>query len=135
AVAALCKRGHRTLYSTGEESAAQVALRGERIGGASVDDIRILATTELEEVEGAVAALEPSVLVIASIQTLRSQSLQSAMGSVGQLRAVTSRLIELAKREHIAMFLIGHVTKEGSIAGPKVLEHLVDTVLSFEGDR
>ncbi len=135
AVAALCRQGHPALYATGEESAAQVALRAERLGGDAVRDVRILATTEVEEVEAAVAAVKPSILVIDSIQTLRAGELQSAMGSVGQLREVTARLVELAKREHIATFLIGHVTKEGAIAGPKVLEHLVDTVLSFEGDR
>ncbi len=135
AVAALCRQGHQALYATGEESAAQVALRAERLGGDAVRDVRILASTDVEEVEAAIAAVKPSILVIDSIQTLRTAELQSAMGSVGQLREVTARLVELAKREHIATFLIGHVTKEGAIAGPKVLEHLVDTVLAFEGDR
>jgi DNA repair protein RadA/Sms len=135
AVASLCRQGHVALYATGEESAAQVALRAQRIGGDDVHDVRILATNDVDEVEAAVEATSPTVLVIDSIQTLRSGELGSAMGSVGQLREVTARLVELAKRRNIATFLIGHVTKEGTIAGPKVLEHLVDTVLSFEGDR
>jgi DNA repair protein RadA/Sms len=135
ALGALCRTGHEALYVTGEESAAQVALRAKRIGGADVEKVRILATNALEEAASALESLEPSIGVIDSIQTLRSSDLTSPMGSVGQLRESTSRLIEIAKRRHIALFLIGHVTKEGAIAGPKVLEHLVDTVLSFEGDR
>jgi DNA repair protein RadA/Sms len=135
ALGALCRMGHEALYVTGEESAAQVALRAKRIGGPEVEKVRILATNALEEAEAALESLGPTVGVVDSIQTLRSSELASPMGSVGQLREATSRLIELAKRRHIALFLIGHVTKEGAIAGPKVLEHLVDTVLSFEGDR
>lgn len=135
ALGALCHAGHRALYVTGEESAAQVALRAKRIGGPAVDEVRILATNSLEEAEAALETLGATIAVIDSIQTLRAAELASPMGSVGQLREATSRLIEIAKRRHIALFLIGHVTKEGAIAGPKVLEHLVDTVLAFEGDR
>jgi len=135
AFAALADRGHAALYVTGEESAAQVALRARRIAVRGVDDVHILATTELEEAEAAMEAIHPEVVVIDSIQTLRSASLESAPGSVGQLREVAARLIDVAKRDGVVLFLIGHVTKEGAIAGPKVLEHLVDTVLSFEGDR
>src|SRR5690606_27103089 len=135
ALGALCRTGHEALYVTGEESAAQVALRAKRIGGPDVEKVRILATNALEEAEAALEKLGPSIAVVDSIQTIRAGELASPMGSVGQLRESTSRLIEIAKRRHIALFLIGHVTKEGAIAGPKVLEHLVDTVLSFEGDR
>jgi DNA repair protein RadA/Sms len=130
----LASGGSDALYVTGEESAAQVALRAERIGGQAMRSVRVLASTELEDVEAAVSDRAPAVLVVDSIQTLRASELESAPGSVAQLREVTSRLVDLAKGRSIALFLIGHVTKEGAIAGPKVLEHLVDTVLSFEGD-
>ncbi len=135
ALAALAARGQRALYVTGEESASQVALRGERIGGEGMRDVHVLATTDLEDVEVALRDEPPAVVVVDSIQTIRSAELESAAGSVAQLREVSARLIDLAKRSSIALFLIGHVTKEGALAGPKVLEHLVDTVLAFEGDR
>lgn len=134
ALAALAARGQRTLYVTGEESAAQIALRGRRLQVPAMDQVRVLATTELADVEAALQRERPSVAVIDSIQTLRSPALESAAGSVGQLREVTARLMDWAKGEGVALALIGHVTKDGSIAGPKVLEHQVDTVLSFEGD-
>lgn len=135
ALAGLAARKHRVLYVTGEESASQVALRARRLGGEGMDDVRILATTELEDAEGAIVSEVPDVAVIDSIQTLRAASLGSSPGSVSQLREVAGRVVDLAKRHGIATFLIGHVTKEGTLAGPKVLEHLVDTVLAFEGDR
>ncbi len=135
AFAAIAAQGRRALYVTGEESAAQVALRAQRLASEGVDDVEILATTDLDDVLGALANSKPEIAVIDSIQTVQSANVQSSPGSVGQLREVTSRLIEVAKRDGIALFLIGHVTKDGAIAGPKVLEHLVDTVLSFEGDR
>ena len=121
------------LYISGEESAAQIALRARRL---AVDTRHVLvqATTDLEEVEDTIAKEKPGVVVIDSVQTLRSGSLESVAGSVSQIREVASRLIEIAKREGTTLFLIGHVTKEGMLAGPKVLEHLVDTVLAFEGD-
>ena len=120
---------------TGEESAAQIALRARRLESPGVNDVVVQATTDLEDVEAAIARDQPDVAVVDSIQTIRSGDLESAAGSVGQLREVTARLVDLAKRTGVAMFLIGHVTKDGAIAGPKLLEHLVDTVLSFEGDR
>lgn len=132
---ALAGRGASTLYVTGEESAAQVALRARRLEVAGVPDVAVLATTELEDVEAALAESPPEVAVIDSIQTLRASDLESAAGTVGQLREVTARLIDHAKATGAALFLIGHVTKDGAIAGPKLLEHLVDTVLAFEGDR
>lgn len=135
ALASLAHAKRSALYVTGEESAAQVALRARRLGTKGVDDVRLLATTELEDAASALERDKPDVAVIDSIQTLRSSELGSSAGSVTQLREVAGRLIDLAKRHGIALFLIGHVTKEGTLAGPKILEHLVDTVLAFEGDR
>ena len=134
ALAGLAERGERTLYVSGEESSAQVALRAERLISAAVKHVQVLATTELEDIEQALEQQAVGVVVVDSIQTMRTAALESAAGSVGQLREVTARLVDIAKQRGIALFLIGHVTKEGAIAGPKVLEHLVDTVLSFEGD-
>lgn len=132
ALARLDAAGISTLYVTGEESASQVAMRARRLGIG--DSMNLLATTELESVIDALSNHRFHVVVIDSIQTLRSAELESSPGAVAQLREVTGRLTEIAKRDGVAMFLIGHVTKDGAIAGPKVLEHLVDTVLSFEGD-
>jgi DNA repair protein RadA/Sms len=134
ALAGLASKDGRGLYVSGEESAAQVALRATRLGLAGLEHVLVLATTELEEVEDAIGRERPAAIVLDSVQTIRSSGLESVAGSVSQIREVAARLIEIAKREQIALFLIGHVTKEGMLAGPKVLEHLVDTVLSFEGD-
>lgn len=135
ALAALAHGGRRALYVSGEESASQIALRARRLGTPGVDDVRVLATTDLEDVENSLRKDAPDVAVVDSIQTIQSREVASAPGSVTQIREVAGRLIDLAKRQSFALFLIGHVTKDGAIAGPKVLEHLVDTVLSFEGDR
>ena len=118
---------------TGEESVAQVKLRADRLGGAG--EVRILAETNLDEVCATLERDRPEVCVIDSIQTLYSPELGSAPGSVGQVREAAARLLRLAKEEGIACFLVGHVTKDGAVAGPRVLEHLVDCVLQFEGDR
>ncbi len=134
ALAGVAARGRKALYASGEESAAQIALRARRLGTEGVEKVLVQATTELDELEQAIDEDKPDVVVVDSIQTLRSAELESAAGSVGQLREVAARLVELAKRRGIALFLIGHVTKDGALAGPKLLEHLVDTVLSFEGD-
>lgn len=123
----------RGLLVSGEESAAQVKLRAERLGGAG--KIEILAETELETVCETLERERPEVCVIDSVQTLFSSSLGSAPGSVAQVREAASRLLRLAKENGIAVFLVGHVTKDGAVAGPRVLEHLVDCVLQFEGDR
>ena len=131
---ALAARRARTLYISGEESAFQVAERARRLGNAALQDIQLFASNDLEEVLQLLHSESAQAVVVDSIQTLRASSSLSSAGTVAQLREVTSRLTELAKAEDIALFLIGHVTKEGTIAGPKVLEHLVDTVLSFEGD-
>ena len=123
----------RVVLVTGEESAAQVKLRADRLGGAG--GVGILAETNLDEVCATLERERPEVAVIDSVQTLYSPELGSAPGSVGQVREAAGRLLRLAKEERIAVFLVGHVTKDGSVAGPRVLEHLVDCVLQFEGDR
>ncbi len=124
---------YRVLLVTGEESAAQVKMRGERLGHA--EDVGILAETNLDAVCATLEAEAPTVCVIDSVQTLFDPEVGSAPGSVAQVREATARLLRLAKEVGIAMFLVGHVTKEGAVAGPRVLEHLVDCVLQFEGDR
>ncbi len=123
----------RALLVTGEESTAQVKLRADRLGGSA--QIEILAETELEAVCATLERERPAVCVIDSIQTLYSAELGSAPGSVAQVREAASRLLRVAKENGIAVFLVGHVTKDGAVAGPRVLEHLVDCVLQFEGDR
>ncbi|MDB4986883.1 MAG: repair protein RadA [Myxococcaceae bacterium] len=134
ALAGVAASGERTLYVTGEESRAQIALRAERIKSPGVERVHVLATADLEDIVHAVNTEQPAVMVVDSIQTMRCSDLESVAGSVGQLREVTARMVDLAKARGMAVFLIGHVTKEGAIAGPKLLEHLVDTVLAFEGD-
>jgi DNA repair protein RadA/Sms len=126
-------RERRALLVTGEESAAQVRLRADRIGGS--DGIEILAETELEAVCATLERERPDVCVIDSVQTLYSSELGSAPGSVAQVREAAGRLLRVAKEAGVATILVGHVTKDGSVAGPRVLEHLVDCVLQFEGDR
>jgi DNA repair protein RadA/Sms len=123
----------RALLVTGEESVAQVKLRADRLGGSA--RIEILAETELEAVCATLERERPDVCVIDSIQTLYSAELGSAPGSVAQVREAAARLLRVAKEAGIAVFLVGHVTKDGAVAGPRVLEHLVDCVLQFEGDR
>ncbi len=121
------------LYVTGEESPQQVGLRAERLG-LSAGEVRLLAETAVERILEAAQAERPQVLVADSIQTLYAETLQSAPGSVSQVRECAAQLVRYAKRAGTALFLVGHVTKEGAIAGPRVLEHMVDTVLYFEGD-
>src|SRR5437773_7058594 len=123
----------RVLLVTGEESVAQVKLRAERLGGAGA--VEILAETELEVVCETLRTERPDVCVIDSVQTLYSAELGSAPGSVAQVREAAGRLLRVAKDAGVATVLVGHVTKDGSVAGPRVLEHLVDCVLQFEGDR
>jgi DNA repair protein RadA/Sms len=121
------------LLVTGEESVAQVKLRAERLGGAG--NVQILAETELETVCETLRVERPAVCVVDSVQTLHAAELGSAPGSVGQVREAAARLLRVAKECGVATILVGHVTKDGSVAGPRVLEHLVDCVLQFEGDR
>jgi DNA repair protein RadA/Sms len=126
--------GHRTLYVSGEESAEQVRLRAERLGPGALR-VPILAETDLDTVLDTIAAEAPQACVIDSVQTLNSAELSGAPGSVGQVREVAGRIMELAKARGTAVVLVGHVTKDGALAGPRVLEHLVDCVLQFEGER
>jgi len=130
---ALSTAGEGVLYVTGEESVEQVALRARRLG-VETGGVRIAAETQLERVLGALESSRPRIAVIDSIQTLWSEALQSAPGSVAQVRECAAQLTRHAKRAGGALFIVGHVTKEGAIAGPRVLEHIVDTVLYFEGD-
>jgi DNA repair protein RadA/Sms len=124
----------KVLLVSGEESAAQVKLRADRLLH-DVGPVEVLAETQLEVVLAAIRKDRPELVVIDSVQTLYSSELGSAPGSVGQVREAAAQLMRLAKEEDIAVFLVGHVTKEGSLAGPRVLEHMVDTVLQIEGDR
>ena len=130
--------GRSTLYVSGEESAAQIRLRAERLEAGSAPgslDIPVLAETDLDAVLAVLDAQRPEVCVIDSVQTLAAADLTGAAGTVGQVREVATRIMEVAKRSGIAVLLVGHVTKEGALAGPRVLEHLVDAVLQFEGER
>jgi DNA repair protein RadA/Sms len=124
----------KVLYVTGEESPAQVKLRAERLGPAALN-VPIVAETDLDAVIATIEAEQPDVCVIDSVQTLYAPELSGAPGSVGQVREVAGRLMRVAKERDVATVLVGHVTKEGSLAGPRVLEHLVDCVLQFEGER
>ena len=126
-------RTMKTLYVTGEESGAQVALRSRRLGLGS-SQVRVLAEIQLEKIAATLETEQPAVCVIDSIQTLYSDQLSSAPGSVAQVRECAAQLTRIAKRSGITIILVGHVTKEGALAGPRVLEHIVDTVLYFEGD-
>jgi len=129
----LADNGRKVLYISGEESAHQIKLRSNRIG-AQAKDLLVLVEVSLEKILEQIKKVQPAIVVIDSIQTVYSADLMSAPGSVGQVREASSRLIHSAKKNGIPVFLVGHVTKDGSIAGPKVLEHMVDTVLYFEGD-
>ena len=130
---AAISQDRRALLVTGEESSAQVKLRARRLGGA--ERVEILAETELDAVCATLERERPHVCVIDSVQTLYSAELGSAPGSVAQVREAASRLLRVAKESGVATILVGHVTKDGAVAGPRVLEHLVDCVLQFEGDR
>lgn len=130
----LAAGGRRVLYVTAEESAQQVRQRAERLGSLA-DDLYLAAETSLPHLLGHVADVGPAVVVVDSVQTVHDPSLPSAAGSVAQVRSVTAALVRLAKERDIAVVLVGHVTKDGGLAGPRVLEHIVDTVISFEGDR
>jgi DNA repair protein RadA/Sms len=129
----LC-RDHRVLLVSGEESPAQVKLRADRLLH-DVGPVEILAETNLDSVIAALKKTRPELVVVDSVQTLYSDEIGSVPGSVSQVREAAGRLMRLAKEEGISVFLVGHVTKEGALAGPRVLEHMVDTVLQFEGDR
>ena len=132
-LANLCQSGESVVYVSGEESAAQIALRAQRIGSFT-EDLEVYPEILLEKIIPSLESIRPRVVVIDSIQTIYSEALSSAPGSVAQVRECASQLTRLAKSTGISILLVGHVTKEGNIAGPRVLEHIVDTVLYFEGD-
>src|SRR5690606_24506930 len=125
----------KTLYVSGEESEQQLKMRAERISQASKANCYILTETATANIFTQVEAVAPDVVIIDSIQTLHSAQVDSAPGSVSQVRESTAELLRFAKETDVPVFIVGHITKDGSIAGPKVLEHMVDTVLQFEGDR
>ena len=125
----------KVLYITGEESIQQVALRASRLGVKSKDNLRLMAEIRLNAITSAIDIEKPQVVVIDSIQTMFTELLQSAPGSVAQVRECASILTRIAKQRHITIIMVGHVTKDGSIAGPRVLEHIVDAVLYFEGEQ
>jgi len=125
---------YKTLYVSGEESAQQIKMRAERIHPDS-ENCYILTETKTQNIFSQIAALNPDIVVIDSIQTLHTDYIESSPGSISQIRETTTELIKFAKETHTPVILIGHITKDGNIAGPKILEHMVDTVLQFEGDR
>ena len=133
---ALLLKKHKVLYVSGEESAHQIKMRAERIQiGGKTEECYVLAETSLPSILKQAEALKPHLVIVDSIQTLVSPHIDSAPGSVGQVRECTGALLRYAKQQNVPVFLVGHITKEGALAGPKVLEHMVDTVLQFEGDR
>ena len=132
--ARVARAGGRALYVTGEESAAQVRLRAGRIG-ALADRLYLAAETDLAAVLGHLDAVRPDLLVLDSVQTVAAASVEGSAGGVSQVREVAAQLVRVAKERALATVLVGHVTKDGSVAGPRLLEHLVDVVLSFDGER
>ena len=130
---ALATKGIKTLYVSGEESASQIKMRASRLGEVS-DDCYIYPETLLENILSHTEEMKPDLVVIDSIQTIYSESIESSAGSVSQIRECAARLLKVAKEKNISVLIIGHITKDGTIAGPKILEHIVDVVLQFEGD-
>lgn len=130
------QRGIKVLYVSGEESEEQTAMRAVRLGGAQANEnLLIMTATDLDAILAQAGAVQPQLLIIDSIQTMYNPELPTAAGSVGQVRECTAKLLQFAKTTNIAVLVIGHVTKDGNIAGPRLLEHMVDVVLQFEGDR
>ena len=135
ALQVLMQMGERkTFYASGEESAKQLKLRAERLAG-NAENLYISAETSLERILEQVKALEPEIVVIDSIQTIGTDAIEASIGSLSQVRECAARILDFAKTRNIPFIIIGHINKEGSLAGPKVLEHIVDTVLQFEGDQ
>ncbi|MFC0190599.1 DNA repair protein RadA [Fictibacillus aquaticus] len=130
----LAQRGERVLYISGEESVKQIKLRADRLN-VTVKDLYVYSETDVEYIEMAMNEIKPSIMIIDSIQTVYRSEVTSAPGSVSQVRECTSHFMRMAKTNNIAVFIVGHVTKEGAIAGPRMLEHMVDAVLYFEGER
>ena len=135
ALQVLMQQGERkTFYASGEESVRQLKLRAERLAG-NAENLYISSETSLERILDQVKELEPEIVVIDSIQTIGTETIDATIGSLSQVRECAARILEFAKTRNIPFFIIGHINKEGSLAGPKVLEHIVDTVLQFEGDQ
>ena len=132
--ARLEQTGRPVLYASGEESALQVRLRADRLGG-NAGDVALLSETNLETILATASAAPPAALIVDSIQTVFTTDLEGAPGNVGQVRECAARLMRFAKESGTTVFVVGHVTKGGGIAGPKTLEHIVDTVLYFEGEN
>ncbi len=130
----LVHTGVETLYVSGEESAGQIKMRAERLG-AFDKDLALLCDNDMDNISAVIQKSNPSVVVIDSIQTVALDEISSAPGTVSQVREVTAKLMQLAKQNNVAIFIVGHVTKEGTVAGPRTLEHMVDSVLYFEGDK
>ena len=126
--------GKKTLYASGEESAKQLKLRAERLAG-SPDNLYIMAETSLERILDSVTDVQPEVVVVDSIQTIGTETIEASIGSLSQVRECAARILQYAKEKNVPFIIVGHINKEGSLAGPKVLEHIVDTVLQFEGDQ
>lgn len=128
------KSGHQVLYISGEESLKQIKIRADRIGGFG-EQLLLLCETNLDMIKEAIQHIRPQAVIIDSIQTMYSEEISAAPGSVSQVREATAVFLQIAKGLNVSVFIVGHVTKEGTVAGPRVLEHMVDTVLYFEGDR
>lgn len=127
-------KASKILYISGEESQSQIKLRAERLG-IKTENLKIYSETNMHYIKGAIASEEPNIIIVDSVQTMVSPEIGSSPGNVSQIKEVTSAFMRIAKDNGISVFLVGHVTKDGAIAGPKILEHMVDTVLYFEGDR
>lgn len=130
----LSDKGEKVLYASGEESLKQIKLRGDRIGEFA-DSIYLLSETSISIIDRAIQNVKPGVVIIDSIQTMYDENVDAAPGSMSQVREITSVLLRIAKSRGVSIFIVGHVTKEGNVAGPRMLEHMVDTVLYFEGER
>ena len=126
--------GKKTLYASGEESAKQLKLRAERLAG-NPDNLYIMAETSLERILDSVTDVQPEVVVVDSIQTIGTEAIEASIGSLSQVRECAARILQYAKEKNVPFIIVGHINKEGSLAGPKLLEHIVDTVLQFEGDQ
>ena len=135
ALQVLLKMGEKkTLYASGEESAKQLKLRAERLSG-DASNLYILAETSLERILDSVTDIQPEIVVVDSIQTIGTEAIEASVGSLSQVRECAARILQYAKEKNVPFIIVGHINKEGSLAGPKVLEHIVDTVLQFEGDQ
>lgn len=130
----IVQQGKKVLYVSGEESASQIKRRATRLG-VKGENLIILSTSDFDEVEALLSEIQPDILIVDSIQTMELATVEGATGSVAVVRELTSRLMKIAKSQNITTFIVGHITKDGSIAGPKILEHMVDTVIYIEGDK